>query len=122
MNSRFSNSSINLLKDIRERKREQTDFVVHTNVERTEDDHDNENITNDEGLLLIRDLKDFLLTGTSIHGKATTNEIIDHFQNRFNGRPDLVPKFKSLLKQIAHLQRTPSGMGFWILKDEFRGT
>jgi hypothetical protein len=71
---------------------------------------------------MIRDLKGYLSAGTSMQGKATTSEIIDHFQNRLNGKPGLVPKFKSLLKQIADLQRAPSGMGFWILKEEFRGT
>jgi len=83
---------------------------------------DEENDYNDEGLRLIRELKDYLSTGTSIQGKATTAEIIDHFQNRINGQAGLIPKFKSLLKQIADLQRTPSGMGFWVLKEEFRGT
>ena len=117
--TRSSSASNNLLKDIRERKREQSDFVVHTNAEPPEN-HEEENSSNDEGLILIRDLKDYLSSGTSIHGKATTAEIIDHFQTRLNGKPGLIPKFKSLLKQIADLQRTSSGMGFWVLKDEFR--
>ena len=94
---------------------------MHTNVERPEN-HVNEDHSNDEGLVLIRDLKDYLLAGGSLQGKATTAEIIDHFQSRLNGKPGLIPKFKSLLKQIADLQRAPSGMGFWVLKDEFRQT
>jgi len=123
-NTRPSSASNNLLNAIRERKRDQTDFIVHTNAERTEDndDDDEEKNLNDEGLVLIRDLKDYLSAGASIHGKATTAEIIDHFQTRLNGKPGLVPKFKSLLKHIADLQRTPSGMAFWILKEEFQGT
>ena len=119
--TRASSASTNLLNDIRERKREQSEFVVHTNAEPREN-HDEETPSNDEGLILIRDLKDYLSAGASIHGKATTSEIIDHFQNRLNGKAGLIPKFKSLLKQIADLQRAPSGMGFWVLKEEFRGT
>ncbi|CAF1423979.1 unnamed protein product [Rotaria sordida] len=117
-NTQISSASSNLLKDIRERKREQSDFIVHTNRQSIENDE--ENHTNDEGLKLIRELKDYLKIGTSIHGKATTGEIIDHFQNRLNGKPGLIPKFKSLLKQIANLERTSSGIGYWILKEEFR--
>ncbi|CAF4505336.1 unnamed protein product, partial [Rotaria sp. Silwood2] len=120
-NTRSSSASSNLLKDIRERKREQSDFVVYTNGQSIEND-DEENHSNDEGLILIRELKDYLKVGTSIRGKATTAEIIDHFQNRLNGKPGLIPKFKSLLKQIANLERTSSGIGFWILKEEFRET
>jgi DNA excision repair protein ERCC-6 len=119
--TRTSSASNNLLNDIRERKREQSDFVVRTNTEQTEN-LDEEDNTNAEGLSLIRELKNYLSAGTTIPGKATTAEIIDHFQNRLNGQAGLIPKFKSLLKQIADLQRTPSGMGFWILKEEFRGT
>ncbi|CAF1081670.1 unnamed protein product [Rotaria sp. Silwood1] len=120
-NTRISNSSSNLLKDIRERKREQSDFIVHTNGQPIEHD-DEENSSNDEGLTLIRELKDYLQIGTSIRGKATTGEIIDYFQKRLDGKPGLIPKFKSLLKQIANLERTPSGIGFWVLKEEFRET
>jgi DNA excision repair protein ERCC-6 len=120
-NIRSSSASNNLLNDIRQRKREQSDFVVRTNTEQTENP-DEESGINAEGLGLIRELKDYLSAGTTIPGKATTAEIIDHFQNRLNGKAGLIPKFKSLLKQIADLQRTPSGMGFWILKEEFRGT
>jgi DNA excision repair protein ERCC-6 len=120
-NPRSSSASNNLLNDIRERKREQTEFVVHTNAERIESSNE-ERPSNDEGLNLIRELKDYLSAGTSMHGKATTAEIIDHFQNRLNGQAGLIPKFKSLLKEIADLQRAPSGMGFWVLKEEFRGT
>ena len=120
--SNNTSASNNLLKDIRERKREQSNFVVHTNAVSVENDDDEEKSSNDEGLGLIRQLKDYLLAGASIHGKATTAEIIDHFQNRLNGKPGLIPKFKSLLKEIADLQRSPSGMGFWVLKEEFRGT
>jgi DNA excision repair protein ERCC-6 len=120
-NIRPSSASNNLLSDIRQRKREQSDFVVRTNVEQPENS-DEESNGNVEGLNLIRDLKDYLSTGTSISGKATTAEIIDHFQNRISGKAGLIPKFKSLLKQIADLERSPSGMGFWVLKEEFRGT
>lgn len=117
---RSTTASSNLLNDIRERKREQTEFVVRTDEQRTEDvDEDSE--TNVEGLNLIRELKEYLAGGTAIQNKATTAEIIDHFQDRINGKAGLIPKFKSLLKEIAELQRTPSGMGFWVLKDEFRG-
>ncbi|CAF1305426.1 unnamed protein product [Rotaria sp. Silwood1] len=121
-NTRISNSSSNLLKDIRERKREQSDFIVHTNGQPIEHDDDEENSSNNEGLTLIRELKDYLQIGTSIRGKATTGEIIDYFQKRLDGKPGLIPKFKSLLKQIANLERTPSGIGFWVLKEEFRET
>ena len=126
-NPRAGNASSNLLNDIRERKREQSSFVVRTGDEeqqqqrrREENGGDEESEINVEGLNLIRELKDYLAGGTSIQGKATTAEIIDHFQNRLNGKAGLIPKFKSLLKEIAELQRTPSGMGFWVLKDEFR--
>lgn len=119
--TRSSSASTSLLNDIRERKRQQSEFVVHTNAEQRETT-DEENHSNDEGLTLIRELKDYLSGGTSMQGKATTAEIIDHFQNRLNGKAGLIPKFKSLLKQIADLQRAPSGMGFWVLKEEFRGT
>ncbi|CAF1219120.1 unnamed protein product [Adineta steineri] len=121
VNTRPSNASTNLLQNIRERKRQQTEFVVHTNAETTENHEDEHKSNDDDGLILIRDLKDYLSAGGSMHGKATTAEIIDHFQTRLNGKPGLVPKFKSLLKEIADLQRAPSGMGFWVLKEEFRG-
>lgn len=117
-----STASSSLLKDIRERKREQCDFVVTTTNDRPRDNDDNdEDKSDDEGFRLIRDLKDYLHIGTSIPGKATTAEIIDHFQTRLDGKPGLVPKFKSLLKEIASLERAPSGIGFWVLKEEFRG-
>ncbi|CAF3418965.1 unnamed protein product [Rotaria socialis] len=122
LNARPSSASNGLLKDIRERKREQSGFVVQTNGGPIENDADDEDTSNGEGLKLIRELKDYLKVGTSIRGKATTAEIIDHFQSRLDGKPGLVPKFKSLLKQIASLERSPSGIGFWMLKEEFRGT
>lgn len=117
---RSTTASNNLLADIRERKREQTAFVVRTDEQRT-DPGDEESETNAEGLDLVRELKDYLASGTAIQNKATTTEIIDHFQDRVNGKAGMIPKFKSLLKEIAELQRTPSGMGYWVLKDEFRG-
>jgi hypothetical protein len=97
---------------------------VHTTASSVEqhDNNDEEKTSNDEGLELIRELKNYLSAGTSIHGKATTAEIIDHFQSRLNGKPGIIPKFKSLLKEIADLQRSPSGLAFWVLKEEFRGT
>ena len=79
-----------------------------------------ENGDEPEGFEMVRDLKDFLLYGTNIRGKATTEEIIEHFQSRLNRQVGLVPKFKSLLKEIADLERTTSGKGNWILKSEFR--
>lgn len=122
-NTGAASASSNLLNDIRQRKRVQTEFVVRTDEQQQQRQHDNgdeESQTNAEGLDLIRELKDYLAGGTSIQGKATTAEIIDHFQERINGQAGLIPKFKSLLKEIAELQRTPSGMGFWVLKEEFR--
>ena len=118
-NTREEPSSSGLLKDIRERKRQQVDIVVRTGTS-TANDNDEDDTTNAEGLTLIRDLKDYLATGTSMRGKATTADLIEHFQSRLSGQPGLVPKFKSLLKEIADLQRTPSGIGFWLLKEEFR--
>ena len=116
-----ASASNSLLNDIRERKRQQSDFVRRTDAEPTDDDGERKTST-DEGLDLIRALKDYLSVGASLHGKATTAEIIEHFQTRLNGKAGLIPKFKSLLKEIAVLQRAPSGMGFWALKEEFRGT
>lgn len=113
-----SSASTSLLNDIRQRKREHSEMVVRTNENRVNDD-DNSS-SNVEHFDLVQDLKDYLAAGSSITGKATTEEIIEHFQNRINGKKGLIPKFKSLLKQLADLQRTPSGMGFWVLKDEFR--
>lgn len=104
------------MRDIRERKRQQVDIVVRADANTANGD-DEESTSNAEGLGLIRDLKDYLSTGT-----ATTADLIKHFQARLSGQPGLVPKFKSLLKQIADLQRTPSGTGFWVLKEEFRRT
>ena len=118
--TRSTTASSNLLNDIRERKREQTGFVIRTDEQQMEGG-DEESETNVEGLNLIRELKEYLAGGTSMQNKATTAEIIDHFQGRLNGKAGLIPKFKSLLKEIAELQRTPSGMGYWVLKDEFRG-
>ena len=127
MGRRSANASASnsLLKDIRERKRQQSDFVRRTDdAEPTgeQDDDGERKKSTEEGLDLIRALKDYLSTGGSLHGKATTAEIIGHFQTRLNGKAGLIPKFKSLLKEIAVLERTPSGMGFWALKEEFRGT
>ena len=114
-------ASSSLLRDIRERKRQQVDIVVRAEANNANGD-DDEPTSNAEGLGLIRDLKDYISTGTSTHGKVTTADLIKHFQARLSGQPGLVPKFKSLLKEIADLQRTPSGMGFWVLKEEFRRT
>lgn len=105
------------MKDIRERKKKQSAIIVRTGEENPSDDEEKKDA---EGLTLIRELKDFLTVGTNRSGKATTQDIIDHFQKKLNGKPGLLPKFKSLLKRIADLQRTPSGVGFWVLKEEFR--
>jgi hypothetical protein len=117
---RQGHSSTSLLNDIRQRKRQQTELAIHTNscsiVETNIDDEPTSTAANDEGLTLIRDLKNYLLK----RQQTTTNTIIKHFQQRLSSKPDLIPKFKSLLKEIAILQRTSSGLGIWILKDEFR--
>ncbi|CAF4872619.1 unnamed protein product, partial [Rotaria magnacalcarata] len=68
LNARPSSASNGLLKDIRERKREQSGFVVQTNdgpIENAEADEE-QHTSNDEGLKLIRELKDYLKVGTSI--------------------------------------------------------
>ncbi|CAF4319362.1 unnamed protein product, partial [Adineta steineri] len=72
VNTRPSNASTNLLQNIRERKRQQTEFVVHTNAETTENHEAEHKSNDDDGLILIRDLKDYLSAGGSMHGKATT--------------------------------------------------
>lgn len=108
-----TSQSSNLLNEIRQRKQKQS--IVET------DENDDEQ-TDRQALALIKELKNYLTVGTNRSGRATTNDIIEHFQDKFKSQPHLVPKFKSLLKRIADLKRTPSGMGFWLLKDEFRTT
>lgn len=51
-------------------------------------------------------------------GQAATPDIVGHFQQRVDSRQ--MPLFRQLLKQVAALQRRPSGgHKLWVLKPEF---
>ncbi|KAK6143955.1 hypothetical protein DH2020_020775 [Rehmannia glutinosa] len=50
-------------------------------------------------------------------GSASSASIVDHFKDRIPSKD--LPLFKNLLKEIATLERNPSG-SYWFLKPEYR--
>lgn len=67
---------------------------------------------------LLVQLRNFVAFGSSVNGQASTQEIINVFQDKIS--PSQSAIFKSLLKQICCLSRKPDGCGVWYLKDEFQ--
>ena len=66
---------------------------------------------------LITDIRNFLSTGSSVDGQATTNELLSQFKSRVP--PDQSSVFKAMLNQVCNFDRN-SGVGVWQLKPEFR--
>lgn len=66
---------------------------------------------------LISEIKNFILFGCSMMGKATTQEILDEFGSKLP--PSNSALFKAMLNKICVFERN-NGIGFWKLKNEFR--
>ncbi|XP_047959154.1 protein CHROMATIN REMODELING 8 isoform X1 [Salvia hispanica] len=63
--------------------------------------------------LLIRQICSFIQRQG---GSSTSATIVDHFKDRIPSKD--LPLFKSLLKEIASLEKNPSG-SYWVLKPEY---
>ncbi|XP_037796748.1 protein IWS1 homolog A-like isoform X2 [Penaeus monodon] len=71
-----------------------------------------------ENIDLLTDIRNFVAFQARVDGKASTQEILDRFQERLPA--EQTPFFKALLTEICDFQREAGGEGLWILKGEFR--
>ncbi|XP_063599874.1 DNA excision repair protein ERCC-6-like [Penaeus indicus] len=71
-----------------------------------------------ENIDLLADIRNFVAFQARVDGKASTQEILDRFQERLPA--EQTPFFKALLTEICDFQREAGGEGLWILKGEFR--
>ena len=85
------------------------------------DDNEDEDtslpMVDDESFKLISELKNFILFGCSVIGKASTQELLDEFGAKLP--PTDSPKFKAMLHKICNFEKV-NGIGFWKLKSEFK--
>lgn len=84
-----------------------------------EDTEDNGTVTviDSDSYKLISEIKNFILFGCSLIGKASTQEILDEFGSKLP--PSNSALFKAMLNKICVFERL-NGIGFWKLKNEFR--
>ena len=86
-----------------------------------------EDITEEEGATItepspeymdiITDIRNVVAFGGSTDGQATTQELLDQFQDRLPLGDSA--KFRAMLRQICSLEKC-DGIGVWRLKAEFR--
>lgn len=83
-----------------------------------EDMEDNSStVIDSDSYKLISEIKNFILFGCSMIGKASTQEILDEFGSKLP--PSNSALFKAMLNKICVFERN-NGIGFWKLKNEFR--
>lgn len=78
---------------------------------------DSSTVIDSDSYKLISEIKNFILFGCSMMGKATTQEILDEFGSKLP--PSNSALFKAMLNKICLFERN-NGIGFWKLKNEFR--
>ena len=67
---------------------------------------------------LLSDIRNFIAFQARIDGRATTQEIIDRFNERLpSGKSHI---FRALLKKICDFRKDSHGEGWWHIKQEFR--
>jgi len=83
---------------------------------------DSRTYVSEEEAELLDDLRAFLAFGASINGQATTEELLQRFQNAASSaiKTKLSPVFKFMLKSISTFHRESNGVGTWRLNAEFR--
>jgi DNA excision repair protein ERCC-6 len=65
----------------------------------------------------ITEVRNFIASGCSLPGRATTQEILTEFRTRLPVNDSAI--FREMLRKICDFDRGLSGEGFWILKPEF---
>ncbi len=70
-----------------------------------------------QDLELFTDIRNHVAFGSSVDGQSTTQELLDHFQDKLPVSD--TAKFKAMLSQICDFYKE-SGIGTWRLKAEFR--
>ncbi|XP_063234506.1 DNA excision repair protein ERCC-6-like [Bacillus rossius redtenbacheri] len=72
----------------------------------------------DDDTELLADIRNFVAFGATVDGRASTQEVVERFQDRLLAGSS--PLFKFLLQEICDFHRMPSGEGVWRLKADFR--
>ena len=65
----------------------------------------------------MTEVRNFIASGCSLPGRATTQEILSEFSSRLPVNDSAI--FREMLRNICDFDRGSSGEGFWILKPEF---
>lgn len=65
----------------------------------------------------MMELRNFIASGCSCPGRATTQEILAEFSSRLSAEDSAI--FRQLLRSICNFNRSASGEGLWMLKSEF---
>lgn len=66
---------------------------------------------------IMTEVRNFIATGCSLPGRATTQEILAEFSSRLPVNDSAI--FREMLRNIADFDRCSSGEGFWFLKPDF---
>lgn len=67
--------------------------------------------------ILMREIRDFIATRCKFDGRATTEELLEHFSSKLPHSDTAT--FRSMLREICDFSRV-NGQGRWILKSHFR--
>lgn len=98
--------------------KKRNELVATPGEEGEEDMEDNSSTVIDpDSYKLISEIKNFILFGCSMMGKASTQEILGEFGSKLP--PSNSALFKAMLNKICVFDRN-NGIGFWKLKNEFR--
>ncbi|XP_061192459.1 DNA excision repair protein ERCC-6-like [Saccostrea echinata] len=113
-------SSSSMTSDLLLNQMKKRNELVATPGDEEEDDM-GDNSTNPvidlDSYKLISEIKNFILFGCSMIGKASTQEILDEFGPKLP--PSNSSLFKAMLNKICVFERN-NGIGFWKLRNEFR--
>ncbi|XP_062591329.1 DNA excision repair protein ERCC-6-like [Saccostrea cucullata] len=112
-------SSSSMTSDLLLSQMKKRNELVATPGEEEEDEGDNSSSTviDSDSYKLISEIKNFILFGCSMIGKASTQEILDEFGPKLP--PSNSSLFKAMLNKICVFERN-NGIGFWKLRNEFR--
>lgn len=100
--------------------KKRNELVPTPGGEEEEDDMGDNSVTpviDTDSYKLISEIKNFILFGCSMMGKASTQEILAEFGSKLP--PSNSALFKAMLNKICVFERN-NGIGFWKLKNEFR--
>jgi DNA excision repair protein ERCC-6 len=97
--------------------KKRNELVPGNEEEEDEGDNSTPAVIDSDSYKLISEIKNFILFGCSMIGKASTQEILDEFGSKLP--PSNSALFKAMLNKICVFERH-NGIGFWKLKNEFR--